>query len=82
MNLEAIMPTQPPPLHAVQNFKNSKLLFIYFYILYPNMYYRCAFMNTPKYNEAKRQGAYRIVKSNWIDKCHSNRCRYPWRRYL
>lgn len=41
----------------------------------------CAFINTPKYRECKRQGAYRIVKSDWIDKCHSNKCRFPWRRY-
>lgn len=41
----------------------------------------CAFINTPKYHECKRQGTYRIVKSDWIDKCHSNRCRFPWRRY-
>jgi len=41
----------------------------------------CAFINTPKYNEAKRQGAYRVVKSDWIDKCYSNKCRFPWRRF-
>lgn len=41
----------------------------------------CAFINTPKYRECKRQGTYRIVTSDWIDKCHSNRCRFPWRRY-
>ncbi|XP_026804759.1 DNA repair protein XRCC1 [Rhopalosiphum maidis] len=41
----------------------------------------CAFINTPKYNECKRQGTYRIVKSDWIDKCYSNKCRFPWRRY-
>ncbi|KAL5240151.1 hypothetical protein ACI65C_007561 [Semiaphis heraclei] len=41
----------------------------------------CAFINTPKYNEFKIQGTYRIVTSDWIDKCHSNRCRFPWRRY-
>ncbi|XP_015375795.1 PREDICTED: DNA repair protein XRCC1 [Diuraphis noxia] len=41
----------------------------------------CAFINTPKYNECKRQGTYRIVTSDWIDKCHSIRCRFPWRRY-
>lgn len=46
------------------------------------IFYRCAFINTPKYNEAKRQGAYRVVKSDWIDKCHSNKCRFPWRRSL
>lgn len=45
------------------------------------MYYRCAFTNTPKYQKAKTQGGYRIVKSDWIDKCHTNRCRFPWRRY-
>ncbi|XP_050422184.1 DNA repair protein XRCC1 [Adelges cooleyi] len=41
----------------------------------------CAFTNTPKYREAKTQGCRRIVKSDWIDKCFSNRCRYPWRRF-
>lgn len=41
----------------------------------------CAFINTPKYRECKRQGTYRIVTSDWIDKCYSNRCRFPWRRY-
>ncbi|VVC33408.1 DNA-repair protein Xrcc1, N-terminal,BRCT domain,Galactose-binding domain-like [Cinara cedri] len=41
----------------------------------------CAFSNTPKYREAKSQGVYRIVKSDWIHKCHANRCRYPWRRF-
>lgn len=39
-------------------------------------------MNTPKYNEAKRLGAYRIIQKDWIEKCYSNRCRYPWRRYV
>lgn len=59
--------------HKIINEFNYRFVCLY-------MCYRCAFTNTPKYNEAKRQGAYRIVISNWIDKCHSNRCRYPWRR--
>lgn len=45
------------------------------------MYYRCAFKNTPKYQEVKRQGGHRIVTSDWIDNCHENRRRVSWRRY-
>ncbi|XP_050539846.1 DNA repair protein XRCC1 [Daktulosphaira vitifoliae] len=41
----------------------------------------CAFINTPKYKEAKVNGCRYIVKSEWIDKCHANKCRYPWRRF-
>ena len=42
----------------------------------------CAFLNTPKYNQVRKQSKNaKIVKSVWIEKCHSDRIRYPWRRH-
>ena len=42
----------------------------------------CAFLNTPKYNQVKTQSKNaKIVKSVWIEKSHSDRIRYPWRRH-
>ncbi|EFA01797.1 DNA repair protein XRCC1 [Tribolium castaneum] len=39
----------------------------------------CAFTNTPKFNQVKGKG--KIVKRNWIEECHSQRKRLPWRRF-
>ena len=39
----------------------------------------CAFTNTPKFNQVKGKG--KIVKKDWIEQCHSNRKRLPWRRF-
>lgn len=39
----------------------------------------CAFTNTPKFNQVKGKG--RIVKKDWIEECHSERTRFPWRRF-
>lgn len=44
-----------------------------------NWYCRCAFLNTPKYNQVKGKG--KIVKRNWIEECHSQRRKLPWRRF-
>ena len=39
----------------------------------------CAFANTPKFNQVKGKG--KIIQKDWIEKCHHDRKRYPWRRY-
>ncbi|KAK8380787.1 hypothetical protein O3P69_008018 [Scylla paramamosain] len=39
----------------------------------------CAFINTPKYRQAKGKG--KIVTGKWITECYKNKIRYPWRRY-
>lgn len=39
----------------------------------------CAFINTPKFNQVKGKG--KIVTKDWIEKCHQDRKRYPWRRF-
>ncbi|KAL3276298.1 hypothetical protein HHI36_024196 [Cryptolaemus montrouzieri] len=39
----------------------------------------CAFMNTPKFNQVKGRG--KIVTRQWIEECHSQRKKLPWRRY-
>merc|ERR1712142_6266 len=39
----------------------------------------CAFANTPKFNQVKGKGI--IVKKEWIEECHSQRKRLPWRRF-
>ncbi|KAH0808118.1 hypothetical protein GEV33_014663 [Tenebrio molitor] len=39
----------------------------------------CAFTNTPKFNQVKGKG--KIVKRNWIEECHTQRKRLPWRRF-
>merc|ERR1711860_204761 len=39
----------------------------------------CAFANTPKFNQVKGKG--KIIQRDWIEKCHHDRKRYPWRRY-
>nr|CAH7731728.1 unnamed protein product [Callosobruchus chinensis] len=39
----------------------------------------CAFANTPKFNQVRGSG--KIVKRNWIEECHSQRKRLPWRRF-
>lgn len=39
----------------------------------------CAFRNTPKYNQV--QGVGKIVRKDWVMKCHENRKHIPWRRY-
>lgn len=39
----------------------------------------CAFKNTPKYNQV--HGIGKIVKRDWVLKCHTNKKHIPWRRY-
>jgi DNA-repair protein XRCC1 len=39
----------------------------------------CAFTNTPKFNQVKGKG--KIVKKEWIELCHSQPKRLPWRRF-
>ncbi len=39
----------------------------------------CAFTNTPKFNQVRGKG--KIVTKDWIEKSHSDRTRYPWRRF-
>ncbi|CAG9831186.1 unnamed protein product [Diabrotica balteata] len=39
----------------------------------------CAFPNTPKFNQVKGKG--KIVKKSWLETCHSQRKRLPWRRF-
>lgn len=41
--------------------------------------FSCAFMNTPKYNQVKGKG--KIVNKNWVEDCHTQRKKLPWRRY-
>jgi len=38
----------------------------------------CAFANTPKYDEAKRDGG-KVVSKEWIEHAKRDRKRYPWR---
>ncbi|CRK94282.1 CLUMA_CG007797, isoform A [Clunio marinus] len=39
----------------------------------------CAFNNTPKYHQVKGHG--KIVTKRWIEACHNNKKRLPWRRF-
>ncbi|KAG5876639.1 hypothetical protein JTB14_012984 [Gonioctena quinquepunctata] len=39
----------------------------------------CAFPNTPKFNQVKGKG--KIVKRAWLEECHGQRKRLPWRRF-
>lgn len=39
----------------------------------------CAFTNTPKFQQVKGKG--KIVNRIWIQDCHTQRKRLPWRRY-
>lgn len=39
----------------------------------------CAYKNTPKYNQVKALG--KIVKRQWVEKCHNLKKHLPWRRY-
>lgn len=41
--------------------------------------FSCAFANTPKFNQVKGKG--KIVTRKWVEDCHSQRMRLPWRRY-
>lgn len=40
---------------------------------------RCAFVNTPKFNQVKGKG--KIVSKKWIEACFSEQKKIPWRRY-
>lgn len=42
-------------------------------------HFRCAFKNTPKYNQVRGKG--KIITRQWIEKCHSLKKRLPWRRF-
>jgi len=39
----------------------------------------CAFANTPKFNQVVGKG--KIVKKEWLEECHSQRKKLPWRRF-
>ena len=39
----------------------------------------CAFTNTPKFNQVRGKG--KIVKKDWLEECHRQRKRLPWRRF-
>jgi len=39
----------------------------------------CAFANTPKFNQVVGKGT--IVKKDWVEECHRQRKRLPWRRF-
>ncbi|XP_053669649.1 DNA repair protein XRCC1 [Anopheles nili] len=39
----------------------------------------CAYKNTPKYNQVKGKG--KIVKKDWIEKCHATRKKLSWRKF-
>ena len=39
----------------------------------------CAFANTPKFNQVRGKG--KIVKKEWLEECHRQRKRLPWRRF-
>ena len=41
----------------------------------------CAFANTPKFNQVKKSRHGKIVAREWVERCHEDRKRYPWRRY-
>lgn len=47
------------------------------YLIY--YFYSCAFPNTPKFNQVKGKG--KIVNKHWVENCHSERKRLPWRRF-
>merc|ERR1712059_215298 len=40
----------------------------------------CAFINTPKFNQVAAVKG-RIVKKDWVEECHRQRKRFPWRRF-
>ena len=40
----------------------------------------CAFAGTPKFNQVKKAKG-KIVKKHWLQNCHSDRKRLPWRRF-
>ena len=40
----------------------------------------CAFSNTPKFREVKSLAG-KIVKKEWLEECHRDRKKYPWRRF-
>lgn len=40
---------------------------------------RAAYINTPKCNQVKGKG--KIVGKDWVEKCYSDKKRYPWRRF-
>ncbi|XP_071178035.1 DNA repair protein XRCC1-like [Mytilus edulis] len=43
------------------------------------LYYRCAFSNTPKYNQVRGKG--KIVKKDWILQSYKQKKLLPWRNY-
>lgn len=43
------------------------------------VFYRCAFRNTPKFNEVKGKG--KIVSKAWIEKCFQEQKKVSWRKY-
>lgn len=44
-----------------------------------DVHFSCACQNTPKFNQVKGKG--KIVRKEWLEKCHADRKRYPWRRF-
>lgn len=55
-------------------FNNNAIVFITLFLIFS-----CAFPNTPKFNQVRGKG--KIVTKKWIEDCHSQRKRLPWRRY-
>lgn len=59
----------------------SLLLFFIFNILFSPVYIlnRCAYSNTPKYNQVKGKG--KIISKKWIETCFTEQKMIPWRRF-
>lgn len=57
---------------------NVNLFFVIDIVYYIDIF-RCAYANTPKFNQVKGKG--KIVTRKWIEDCYRDRKRYPWRRY-
>jgi hypothetical protein len=59
----------------------NKLVFVAVKNLIHSLIFKvCAFANTPKFREVKTLGG-KIVKKEWLEACHKDRKRYPWRRF-
>jgi DNA-repair protein XRCC1 len=58
--------------HIFQKFFDQHLIIF-------STFFRCAFANTPKFNQVKGKG--KIVSAKWIESCFSEQKRLPWRRF-
>lgn len=54
---------------------HCRRIFIFFSI------FSCAFTSTPKYQQVKLIAGKKIVTAKWIESCHRERKRLPWRRF-